>query len=667
MNCPGCGTWIPSSDPTCSQCRLDLTALRTIGELRGAVSEARVDAHHLARRIRDIEDQVEALPPLVASQLELLAHALPEDEEARPSTGVSPSAQTIEPPASALPDGDVHVDLQPAALPTFSTAGVSAPTDPLFDERSELQLGQKWLLIVGVVITVLAVGFFLKYSFDRNWIGPTGRLMLAYAAGVAMLGIGEALRHRGYDRFGLYLIGGAIAVLYFACYAGSQIYHLFDRPVAFTLMVVITFFAGILSLCYNTKWLAVLGIIGGFLTPIVIPSSSDNQIALMTYMTILNAGILAIAAFKRWNLLNGLGLACTWLLFSVWCLQHYVSAKFWPTIVFLNIFFLAYAAVPFVYHFVRQTREPVIGFALTFPNTAIALVYSYVMIHNRYSQQAVGIVTIAYALLFLGMAAYLYHHRRQSRDAFALLMAKGAFFLVLTVPVVFSAHWITVFWAAQGIVLLWAARQLDDSRFTNGAIGLLALATAKLFLYDYYEIFDLRLPAIAFGPEYSARLVERWLTSGLCLGALFTAGWMLREDGYTGRDARPNYAGPFFGTFGALLFLALNLEVAGFFHDVAPRARIAAISVCWAVFAAVLMALGFVRDQRLQRRLAIGLFGATVVKVLIRDTADVDTPFRILSFLIVGLLLVGASFLYHRFANRILPVGENDDPELEQL
>ena len=75
----------------------------------------------------------------------------------------------------------------------------------------------------------------------------------------------------------------------------------------------------------------------------------------------------------------------------------------------------------------------------------------------------------------------------------------------------------------------------------------------------------------------------------------------------------------------------------------------------WALLAAGLMVLGFTRDRALLRKCSIVLLTVTAVKVFVRDMANVDTPFRILSFLVLGLLLVAASYLYHRFKARILP------------
>jgi uncharacterized membrane protein len=523
-----------------------------------------------------------------------------------------------------------------------------------------VRLGQKWLLIAGVVITVLAVGYFLKYSFDRNWIGPAGRVSLAYLAGIAMLGVGEICRRRTFDLFGLYLFGGGIAVLYFASYAAFQIYDLIGQPVAFGLMALVTVFAGLLSLFYDTKWLAVLGIIGGFLTPVVLSTSVDNQVALMTYMAILNGGILAIAAFKQWHLLNHLGLVFTWLLFSAWYVRHYADAKFWTTTIFLNLFFLAYAFVPFVYYFVRRSRQQVTGFAITIPNAFIAFGYSFATIQAHYRLQMVSVVTVAYAAIFLGMATYLYRRNRENLEAFVLLLAKGLLFLVITVPILFSEHWITVFWAIQGLVLLWAALRLRHTRLRYGAVLLLLLAAGKFVYYDYAVVFQLRLFDWAFRSGFSESLVERWVTIAVAVGALFVAARMLKAAGLSHPDWQENLPGLFFGLFGILLFGALNIEVAAFFHDAAPRARFASISVLWALFATTLMVLGFVRNQVVLRRCSIGLFAATIVKVFVRDMDKVETPYRILSFLVLGLLLVAASYLYHRYKGLILPTTEEE-------
>ena len=660
MNCPGCGERVPSWQRTCPKCEFDLAILHAVDELRTAVHRTRIDFDNIASQIRFLETQVSSLEPLVLSKL-----APPEP---KPAATDEPAVRNVESPSPPVEpkNADVHAWVEPTPATPLPTSPPRRDSPGVLSREGELRLGQKWLLIVGIVITVLAVGYFLKYSFDRNWVGPIGRVSLAFLSGLATLGAGEVFRRRGFNLFGLYLIGGSIAILYFACYAAFQIYSLIGQPIAFSLMVVVTFFAGLLAVFHDTKWLAVLGIIGGFLTPVVLSTGIDNQVALMTYMTILNCGILAIASFKQWRLLNRLGMSFTWLLFAAWYARHYHDTNFWTTTVYLNAFFLIYAFAPFAYFFVRRSHERMTSFAITIPNAFIAFGYSFATIRDHFRLEMVAVATVAYAAIFFSMASYLRRKNRENHEAFVLLIAKGLLFLIITVPILFSEHWITVFWAVQGVVLMWAALRLADSRIRVGAVMLLLISVGKLFFHDYTSVFGLQVFEMYFRDGFSRLLVERWATIGVTAAAMLTTARMLKTAGFDRADWRENVAGLFFGLFGIMLFLAMNIEVAGFFYDAAPRARFASISVLWALFAAVLMVLGFAKNLVVLRGVALLLFAATVLKVFVRDMANVETPFRILSFLVLGLLLVAVSYLYHRYAAKILPPSGESPPLLQK-
>lgn len=643
MKCPACSVSVEPSSAVCPKCGIDLSALHALHDLRESLSTARADTNTISRHLAELAIRASSLEPAIS---ELLAQA----HAAKPR---APSA------ADAAPAEFAHTE-SPAPAPA-----AAAPTDARFaapsreplphEQGAEVRLGQKWLLITGLVLTILGVGYFLKYSFDRNWIGPPARVALAYGAGAALIAAGEIFRRKRFTVFGLYLIGGGFAVLYFASYAAFQIYSLINHPVAFGLMAIVTVGAGLFSVIYDTKWLAVLAIIGGFLTPIVLSTATDNQVALMTYMAILNGGILAIAAAKQWPLLNRLGLVFTWLLFTAWYQEHYHESKFWTTTVFLNLFFLTYALVPFAYFISRRDRRPVIGFALTVPNAFVAFAYAFVTIRGRYSLEMTGAASLAYAAVFAVMAALAYRRYRENRDIFVLLLAEAMLFLVLTVPILFSENWVTVFWTIEGAVLLWAALRIGDAKLRTGAVILLLAGVGKLLFNDYARIFALQLPDFSFHPDFAFRLGERLVTVGVALAALFVAGRLTARAGFARLEWQENLAGLFYGVFAVVLFIAVNLEVSSYFHDAVPRARLAAISVLWAVYAAGLMVIGFARHQSVIRWCSIGLFAATILKVVARDMADVETPYRILSFLILGLLLVAASYLYHRFRERILP------------
>jgi uncharacterized membrane protein len=577
---------------------------------------------------------------------------------------VAPAAAAPQGPASAVPPV-----LPVSSAPESASSAASAPPHAPSSTRpreAEVRFGQKWLLVVGVAMTVLGIGFFLKYAFDQNWIGPAGRIALAYLAAGAFLGSGEWFRRQQATTFGLYLLGGGIATLYLSTFAAFHLYALIGQAPAFGFMVLVTALAGALALFYDAKWLAVLGLIGGFLTPVILSTGQARQIALMSYMAVLNGGILALAVRQRWQLLNALGFACTWLLFTGWYISHYNNARFWPTLIFLNLFFLIYTFAPFGYYFGHASRDRMTGLTITVLNTFVAFGFSFAMIRAYTPLPAVSLVSLSYAGLFLWMARVLYQRHQENLEPFVLLLAKGLLFLIITVPVLLSGHWITVFWAVQAVVLLWAALRVHNRWLCRGAVVLLFLAVGKFCFYDYEAVFHLQYRGLwfwglSFARGFTWLLLERWVTTVMVLGGFLRFAQMLHTAAPSLDPWRGKTAGLLFGLWTVLAFVVLNYEVSAFFAEKAPQAHFAAISVLWALCSIGLMVVGFLRNHALLRQGAIGLFAATVLKVFFADMANVSTPFRIISFVVLGLMLIGASYLYYRYRERILPARSAED------
>jgi len=231
----------------------------------------------------------------------------------------------------------------------------------------------------------------------------------------------------------------------------------------------------------NAQWLAVLGLVGGFLMPIMLSLEQSAQFVLMSYMVVLNGGILTLAVWKRWQILHALGFICTWLLFTRWFVNYYTVATFWPTLVFLHLFFLLYAFVPFFYCLVHS-RAPWTSLLLACLNTLVTFGYAYGMVRTYASRPAVGIVALAYSGLFLSMASFL--RRRHPANLEPVLLAQGLVFLILAVPMLCSGPWITVFWSVQVVVMLWAGLRLHHRWLCYGALAVLLLIVGKFVVYD---------------------------------------------------------------------------------------------------------------------------------------------------------------------------------------
>jgi len=236
-----------------------------------------------------------------------------------------------------------------------------------------------------------------------------------------------------------------------------------------------------------------------------------------------------------------------------------------------------------------------------------------------------------------------------------LLAAMSALFLIVTVPIYFSRHWITVFWAIQAATLVWAAMRIGDERLLRAGAGLLLVAQFKLFFVDMVSLFQLVLPELYYRWGYGPDAPIRWITVATVLTATFAAATMLRGNSKKpqGLSSAAAVSQRQYSIFGSLLLVVLTIEASAWFFEHARTGRFAAISVLWALFAIGLMLLGFTVRFAVLRKCSLVLFAITLVKVFVWDMSNVSTPYRIVSFLVLGMMLIGASYLYHRFKGRL--------------
>ncbi len=180
-----------------------------------------------------------------------------------------------------------------------------APKPGFFERHPDLEkfIGENLVSKIGIAILVLAIGFFVKYAIDNNWIGATGRVAIGILCGGILIGIAHRLR-KNYHAFSSVLVGGGLAIFYFTISLAYHEYHLFNQTATFVIMLVITAFAVMLSILYNRQELAIIALIGGFATPFMASNGSGDYVSLFIYLIILNTGLLFIAYRKSWRLLN---------------------------------------------------------------------------------------------------------------------------------------------------------------------------------------------------------------------------------------------------------------------------------------------------------------------------------------------------------------------------
>ncbi len=253
----------------------------------------------------------------------------------------------------------------------------------------EFAVASTWLLRLGVVILVMGIGFFLKYSIDKGWVVPTGRVALAILAGVGLVVGGARLLGSRYDGMGHGLIGGGIATLYFSIFAALNFYHLIGVFPAFALMALITVAAGAMAVRFDSLLIAVLGIVGGYGTPILLSTGDVNFVGLFSYMLLLGCGILGISVKKNWHLLNYLGFACTYGLFCA-SMKDYQRGEFWHVMPFLAAFFVLYSTALFLFNVVQRTKSTLLELIGLLLNAGIFFASAYLLTREACGPRGCG-------------------------------------------------------------------------------------------------------------------------------------------------------------------------------------------------------------------------------------------------------------------------------------
>lgn len=498
----------------------------------------------------------------------------------------------------------------------------------------EYAIASQWLLRIGILILVVGVGFFLKYSIDNNLINETGRVAIATIAGLGMLIAGVMLLGRKYHVFGQGLMGGGLATLYFAVYAAANFYQLIDQIPAYVLMSLVTMLAGGIAVRFNSILVAVLGIIGGYGTPIMLSTGEADFLALYGYMLVLGTGVLAICYWKNWPLVNYLSLACTYML-VVTSLVQYEPIHFWEVMPLLTALFVLFSTMTFLYKLVNGAKSNLLDLAALVVNAGVYYGLSHWLIAGRYDSRWVAAVTLSLAAFYAAHVFWFLVRKTVDRELLTCFLGLSAFFLAVTMPILLSSEWVTASWALEALVLLWISNRLGSNFLRQVCYVLYGLVLLRFGLVDLTSQFLAARPAADLpASAYLMQLVERIVMFGIPIASLGGAYWLTqRRASDHATPIAPENDTPAWlpnGTFMrlaagvaiAMLFVYLNLEFSrsvGYFY--APL-KLPVLTLLWLAVCGLLLSESIARTSRGLVVAVLVTFAAVICKVLFVDLSS---------------------------------------------
>ena len=420
---------------------------------------------------------------------------------------------------------------------------------------TEFAVASQWLLRIGIVILVVGIGFFLKYSIDKELIAPPARVALVVVTGLAMLIAGTNMLGRKYQVLGQGLMGGGFASLYFSVFAAYEYYHLISDLPAFALMACITLAAGIIAVKFKSLLVCVLGIIGGYGTPLMLSAGPVNYPALFGYMLVLGCGILFISAYRNWPLSHYLSFIATYALIFATLYggtNRYTSESFWQVYPFLIGFFVLYSTMSFLYKQIRNEKVQLLDLLSMLINVGIFYWFSHRLIQDAFQDKHwVAFATIGLAVYYGLHFAAILGRRAVDRNLMVMFLGLASCFLAITMPITLSEKWVTASWSLQALMLVWMSGQLQSGVVRSIAYVMFLFVMFRFGIYDLPRSFFLA-SADGSANDYMLALVQRIVSYGVPIGSLAMAFRWIRK--LPGDDAKSGAVGSSAAVDSQLLF-----------------------------------------------------------------------------------------------------------------
>ena len=487
-----------------------------VGGLLGAIIGAVASALSGGSRHAALEARIAALERSVDALRRASPGVAQADTAGATVHTATPAAPAPEPEV-APPIEAIAAGARAAAAPRVESAPEERPSAPLPGMAIWQWLsGGNALVRVGVVLLFFGVAFLLKYAYEHTQIPIEARLIAVALGALAMLVIGWRLRARN-PVYALAIQGGGVGLLYLTVFGAFRLFNLIPGEAAFVLLVAIAVLSAMLAVLQDALSLAVLGISGGFLAPVLASTGSGSHVMLFSYYALLNLGILAIALYRAWRPLNLLGFVFTFGIGALWGTRFYRPELFTSTEPFLILFFVLYVAIavifalrqaPLLKHYVDGTivfGTPLVGFGL---QTQLVGEFEY----------GAAWSALAAAALYLALASLLYRrHQEKLRMLVEAFLALGVIFATLAIPLAFEGRWTSAAWALEGAAAYWVG--VRQVRRLPRAFGLLLQFAAGIaFLVDVgrgfgstpiLNSFTLGCVLIAGAALFSNRTIER--------------------------------------------------------------------------------------------------------------------------------------------------------------
>lgn len=555
-------------------------------------------------------------------------------------------------------------DIPPAPQPAQASAGVAFET----------KIGIEWLGKIGIIAIAIAMAYLLKYTIVNSLfglsIGPVGRILIGFAVGIGMLLFGEFFNSR-YPQWSKEFTGGGLGLLYFAIFTASnwELTPFIPYSAGLVLMSVVSAAAAWFSIRYNSKIIAYFGLAGAYLTPLLIGYQMPSYNRMLFYILVLDIAVCFFAFFRNWRLLNAIAFLAT----IIYSAPAYYSdnLSFGLSLSYLIIFFILFITLPVLYNLMYRERTKQEDLVILLLNPVITMGHFYALFNMQHYDNYLGLISLAFAALYLCLAYFAFAVNRDDKNLSLSFVGLTAAFVAIAIPLQLHTYWMTVSWAMQFIVMLWIGLHLRQhgTRFYALIVGVIALI--RLFFVDISSTTRDYL-TLFWNP--------RVMTSLFVIALIYVGAYLYKHYRTQIKIEERDMVAALVVIANALTVYLFSLEI--YLHDSIAQARAIMqtqntaaaytafgfrvhllVSTFWLVYATSLLIVGIIKKYRSIRVLALLMYLLSIIKIVIFDLSGFEAIYRIMAFIILGIMLIFASYMYTRNKEQILKFIKRDAEE----
>lgn len=496
------------------------------------------------------------------------------------------------------------------------------------EDSLEMRLGQHWFSRLGIAALVVGISLFLIYSLQ--YFGAVGKIAIGYLVSLALISMGYFFEKK-FEKYGQVVFGGGVALIYFTTYATYffKATKIIESQVLVLIMLAVI---SLLYLAYMFKYKSEL--MAGIAIGLLFFTTNLGDIAGISLVMLLMAVTItvAVAIWKNWNNIKVFPVFLTYFTLFRWILYNPSQFSNNTTLLFIvGILTFCYFLFLVLNHYYTPDKSSQ-GLSLppAFMTVFNSLAYFLLLRLSLFSsyKDDDNILILSFGALNLILALVTKYLSKNKKNIYAHL-GIGTSFILLFIQFEFTG--LVAYYSFFAVGLIYLIYGLLKGTYRTRLIGLILLS---------FSIFRVMLSGI-----------DESLTAGynlLIMAAIIEYfAWLLNVRVLNNNEGdNPNNNEMIQNTSAGISVASIAVAILYIFDS-------SFVTLMWGVAGFLIPLIGFAIKDKFFRRSGLALLILATSKLFLLDLGGMDIVFRIMSFIILGVILLVLSFGYNKYKEEI--------------